>query len=219
MTTRKRLTTTVLAAITLAVVANSASAADYRHLDRLALRITKNTETLFREIRVHYRHTSEYGHLISDVRELRRHALHIHEVAHHRGSLSHLASDVREMDRLFHHLEGVIERLEHRSFHNRHHSYHSGHVHGNTTHVATLMHAIEDDLHHLGEDVAPAPRTTNYRRRGGPIAVPAPYAVPSRTLRVPVPARPVRVFPAPSRYGSHGTSAIPTPFGRILIHH
>jgi len=225
MTTRTKLTTTVFAAITLALVSNSANATDYRHLDRIAVRIVKNSEALFREFRIHYRHSSEYRHLIDDVKELRSHAIHIHDVAHHRGSLAHLASDVREMDRLFHHLENVVERVEH----NSHHGYHSGHVHGRTNHVASLLHAIESDLHHLGEDVGAValPRTSGYGRRvRTPIAVPGTCALPSRSLRVPVPGPPVRVVPSissrnfgPRGFGSHGRASIPTPFGRLTIHH
>ena len=217
MTNRNKLTTT-LAALIIATVASSANAADYRHLDRIAFRIIKNSEALFREFRYHYGHTSEYCHLSDDVKELRSHALHIRDVVRHHGSLAHLAADVREMDRLFHHLEDVVARVEYNSYHGRR----SGHIHGNSAHVASLMHAIEDDLHHLAEDVgALAPRVPDYRRRGGGRVI-----VPGGALRVPVPAPPVRVVPSvPSRscrfgsYGSRGRTSIPTPFGRLTIHH
>ena len=200
----KNLTNATLAALALAVLAGSANAADYRHLDRIALRITKNTEALFREFRYHYRHTSEYRHLISDARELRSHALHIHDVAHHRGSLCHLARDVRDMDRLFHHLENVVERVERSS----HCEYHSGHIHGNTSHVARLMHAIEDDLHHLGEDVEG-------------VAIAARYSPPIRTYRAPAPIPSRHMVPAlPSRYHHvYGSKSIRTPFGLLTIRH
>ncbi len=211
MTTRAKLTTTVIAAFTLALASTSAHAVDYRHLDRLAIRLTKNSEALFREFRVHYRHTSEYRHLISDAKALRSRALHIHEVAHHRGSLYHLASDVREMDQLFHHLEEVVERVDHRSSHD----YHSGHVHGNSRHVSSLMRTIGCDLHHLGEDVEMATPRSSYNRRPR-VVVPAPY----RTLRVPVPSRPALLPAAPMRsHRLHGTTSIPTPFGRLTVHH
>lgn len=216
MTNRKNLAT-ILAALAIATVASSANAADYRHLDRIAFRIVKNSEALFREFRFHYRHTSEYCHLTDDVKELRSHALHIRDVVRHRGSLAHLAADVREMDRLFHHLEDVVARVER----NAYSDHHSGHIHGNSAHVASLLHAIEDDLHHLGEDVgALEPSVPDYGRRGGRVIVPG------GALRVPVPAPPVRVVPSvPSRscrfgsYGSRGRTSIPTPFGRLTIHH
>ncbi|MDB4539811.1 hypothetical protein N9231_05265 [Saprospiraceae bacterium] len=78
---------------------------------------------------------------------MRRLAAHMHETAHHHGSLKHLAKDLAELDSSFHHFESTFARVEHNA------AYGHGHVHGNTAHVRRLMRSIENDIHHLREDV------------------------------------------------------------------
>ena len=208
-------TITLFATAGLLFFSTSANAASYHHIDSLAVRVVKNTEKLFRLLRSDYRHTSDYRHLIHDTRELRSRAYHIHDVAHHGGSVDHLASDIREMDRLFHHLEDVLTRVESNS---RYCDFH-GRFRGNSRLAWALMHAIEDDLHHLGEDVEGL-RTRRSGYRGGivnpgvglpPIPVPGPRA------RIAVPA-PVRSTCPNDRYGRAGFErSIPTPFGFFRI--
>ena len=137
-----------LAALGLAITAFSATAkADtYHHIDQLALTIDRQSKQLVREAH-HYRHTPEYRHLVSDARDMCRLADHLHEVAHHHGDLRHLTSDVDELDAKFHHLESVFDRVERRASHGH------GHVHGNTSHVRELLISIEDNIHHLQEDL------------------------------------------------------------------
>ena len=145
-----------------------ASADTYEHIDRLAVRVERSARLLNNEIR-HYRHTPEYAHLRADAKEMRRLASHMHETAHHEGSLKHLATDLAELDTSFHHFESVLERVEHNS------AYGHGHVHGNTAHVRRLMRSIENDIHHLRNDVNSLrrpvrvyPRTTrNYHSNYG----------------------------------------------------
>ncbi|WP_153558724.1 hypothetical protein [Roseimaritima sediminicola] len=147
---------------------STAQADTYEHIDQLALRIAGNARRLIPETR-HYRHTHEYRHLLSDARDLERLADHLHELAHHHGSLHHMQADVASLDRRFHHLEDLIESIE------RHSRHGHGHVHGHTEHVWSLLHAIEDDLHHLQEDLRTLSGTA--RHHSGRIVVPQPIIV------------------------------------------
>ena len=50
---------------------SQASADEFRHIDQLAVKIQRTTKRLINEVR-HYRHTSEYRHLLSDSQEIYR---------------------------------------------------------------------------------------------------------------------------------------------------
>jgi hypothetical protein len=134
----------------------AAQADTYGHIDQLALQLEKYATRLDREFALHYRHTSQYAHLRSDSREMARLARHVHEVAHNYGSLSHLESDLRSLDRRFHHLEDLVNDIEFHAAHDYHggFDYHGGgHIHGETSHVRSLLNAMEDTLHHLQSDL------------------------------------------------------------------
>ncbi len=122
----------------------TADAASQRHIDRLAVSFQAQARVLMHEFRLHYRHTSQYRHLMSDARDLYYRAAHIHELVHHHGSLHHIERDINKMDTLFHHLEDLVDHIE---------IHPHGHIHGHTGHVARLMARMEDTLHHLQEDV------------------------------------------------------------------
>ncbi|MGB7342702.1 MAG: hypothetical protein WBD20_00665 [Pirellulaceae bacterium] len=139
-------TITMMGLLVLTTFASTASADVYHHIDDLAQQIERNSKRLVSEAR-HYRHTPEYGHLVSDARDMARLADHVHDLAHHHGSLAHLQSDLVELDRKFHHLESVFDRVEHNA------AFGHGHVHGNTSHVRRLLTQIETDLHHLQDDI------------------------------------------------------------------
>lgn len=128
------------------VISGAAFADTYRHIDELAVTVERQARMLEREVSV-YRHTAEYGYLLSDTRRLARLAEHMHEVAHERGCLTHLESDLRQLDSAFHHLERTLEHIEEDSF--------RGHcrVHGSTVHVRRLMHSLELNIHYLQDDV------------------------------------------------------------------
>lgn len=158
----------------------SASADTYHHIDELALTIDRQAKLLVSES-VHYRHTPEYRHLVSDARDLCRLATHLHEVAHHHGSLAHLESDLSQLDAKFHHLESVFHRVERAA------SYGHGHVHGHTSHVWELLHSIENNIHHLQDDLRS-------------------LRVPVHTVQPIVVRRPV-VYAAPRVYHSGGHGA------------
>ena len=132
--------------LVLTTLSASASANTYHHIDNLALTIERQSQQLRREI-VHYRHTPEYTHLYADTRELSRLANHMHEVAHRRGSLAHLQADLKQLDSAFHHMEATFENAEAAAAHGH------GHVHGSTSHIGRLLHAVETNIHHLQADV------------------------------------------------------------------
>lgn len=139
-----------LVAVTITIIGSalsgqSAEAASLQHIDNLAVRLQSQARQLICEFRLHYRHTCDYRHLMSDSYQMYRLAAHIHSVAHYRGSLYHIRSDVNKLDRLFHHLEGLVDHIEYHP--------HGGHIHGHTGHVHQMLARMEDTLHHLQEDV------------------------------------------------------------------
>lgn len=126
-----------------------AHAASYQHIDSLALQLQANSAKLYREFELHYSHSPEIHHLLSDARDLHRHSQHIHELAHHHGSLGHLASDLRTLDRSFHHLERLVQHMEiglDHTFYRR--------VQDHPRHVQIVMQQMECDIHQLREDIA-----------------------------------------------------------------
>ena len=92
-----------LAVCVIAATSFSASAFGdtYHHIDELALSIAQKARQIVHES-CHYRHTPEYRHIVSDARSMLQFADHIHEVAHHHGSLVHLEQDVARLDAEFH---------------------------------------------------------------------------------------------------------------------
>lgn len=144
-----RFTTATLLAITALTASATIAAADTRHhLDEIACRLARDTDTLVQEAAIHYRHTPQYPHLISDAVQMKRLANHIHAIVLH-GSIDYLKRDVDDLDRLFHHVEGLIHQIEV----NSRHSFHGGHIHGNTFHVCRGLKLIEADIHHLQNDL------------------------------------------------------------------
>lgn len=160
--------TSLFTLLVLTAATTQANADEYRHIDRLAVKIQNTSRQLLRET-IHYRHTAEYRHMVADANELYRAAKHIHDVTHFEGNLTHLQIDLNKLDRSFHHVEEVFDRVEHDA------AYGNGHVHGNTAHVKRLLKTIEDNIHHIQEDVAslrrrPIVTTPIYR----PVYNPAP---------------------------------------------
>jgi len=148
MTITRTLIATIVTLTGLAVSTGNATAASYRHIDSLAQKIMRQSRQLNTEFALHYRHVPEYRHLIDDARELYRIADHVHDVAHHSGNPYHLRNDLAKLDRLFHHVEGLVHRIEYRARHGR-----NGHIHGRTNHVDHLIADLEDTLHHLQADI------------------------------------------------------------------
>ncbi len=146
---KNRIALTGLVALAgLLIVGQGAEASSYQHIDGLALRIQTQSAALYKEFRLHYSHTADYPHLISDSRNLYYRSKHIHELAHHHGHLNHIASDLRSLDYAFHHLERLLHNIEMNAD-----VGHFGHVHGQTAHVHDLMKQLETNIHHLREDI------------------------------------------------------------------
>ncbi len=119
---------------------------EYNHIDQLAVKIQRTARKLLRET-VHFRHTPEYWHLVNDTNEMYRLATHVHEVTHFEGNLAHLQCDVDELDRQFHHVEQLLDRIDHDAL------YGGGHIHGNTSHVKRMLISIEESIHHMRSDL------------------------------------------------------------------
>jgi hypothetical protein len=135
------------AVVTVLGLGFGAPAAKAEHIDDLARTLERQSRALESEFVAHFRHASHFRHLISDAREMAGLAAHIHDVAHHGGSPYHLRSDLRKLDDLYHHLEGLVDHIEHDAYHGH------GHVHGDTRHVRGLMRSISSTLHHLKADI------------------------------------------------------------------
>lgn len=134
------------AVVAVGVSTNTASANEYGHINRMAVKIRNQTRQLLRETE-HYRLTPNYRFLVSDAAALRQLAEHTREVARQKGNLDHLAADVAEMDRTFHHLENLFDNTELLA------SQCQGSVKGHTAHVKRLLNSIEDCIHHIQSDI------------------------------------------------------------------
>ena len=161
------------------LLGQSVQAQSYEHIDSLALKLQKQSATLYHEFKAHYRHTPGYRHLMNDAAQMYHLAAHLHEVAHHDGDVHHMREDLERLDKRFHHLEDLVDDIEDeadddddhyahgrgdyghggygrggRRHLSRHRDYHDGgHIHGNTRHVHNLLEKMEDTLHHLQEDL------------------------------------------------------------------
>lgn len=123
--------------------AKPAMAQSHAHIDRLAVKLQRQTAVLHAEVHAHFRGTKDYIHLDRDVADMERLARHIHDVAHRGGSIHHLRRDVEELDRLFHHVEDVIDRLARtRQIGPR-----------TLSHFREAMADVSDTLHHLRADL------------------------------------------------------------------
>ena len=133
----------------LGFASNTAEAASFDHIDRLAVQLRNQSSQLYWEFRHHYRHATQYNHLMSDAARIYRLADHLHDVAHS-GNIAHMRSDLAQLDREFHHLEDLVRDIHF----DAHHPFgHGGHIHGSTRHVRRLMNEMEDTLHHLQDDL------------------------------------------------------------------
>ena len=159
MTLRKLVFATTAVAIVSMFSAANAKAASFDHIDRLALRTQKQAAQLFHEFRIHYRHMPGYRHLMHDARDMYYSASHIHELAHHHGNLLHMKRDLSKLDSLFHRIEDLVDDIEARVGRCNHHSLHGHRTCGcdvfqrRKGHLFSLMRRIEDNIHHLQDDI------------------------------------------------------------------
>lgn len=150
----------------------STLAQSYEHIDAQAVKLQKQSATLYHELKNHFRHTRDYRHLLNDAAQIYRLAGHLHEVAHNEGDMAHMQDDLEKLDDKFHHLQDLVEDIQgtgrgdgsHRGQdHSRGSQRHGGrrehgrerdgHIHGDTRHVRSLVRSMEDTLHHLDEDL------------------------------------------------------------------
>ncbi len=150
--TSTQLTAAVLTLLAGSLVPSTASADTWHHIDRLALKLERQSRELRREFRHHFRHTCDYDHLSHDSRKLARLARHIHESVHYGRNLHDVKRDLREAKHLFRHLEEVVDRTIYRT------------RHGHVRHVRHLMYDIEDTLHHLRDAVRALTSRCHVRR-------------------------------------------------------
>ncbi|NIL97459.1 MAG: hypothetical protein GTO53_07550 [Planctomycetales bacterium] len=137
-------------------------AASGHHIDAYALRLQDQAKRLSREVKYHYRHAPQFGHLLADARQVQRKAAHVHQVAHRRGDLEHLQADLQDLDRALHHLDQLMKEIEHPvcDYHDRRARY----FHGDTRLARRLVDRMLDTLHHLQEDVRVALRRHRHPR-------------------------------------------------------
>ncbi|MEX2579140.1 MAG: hypothetical protein WD342_08775 [Verrucomicrobiales bacterium] len=138
----------LIAAIAVAtggLFASQAKAASYNRLVTLAHQLDDSVGHLREEFKLHYRHTPQYKHLLSDATSMTRKVAHIDQLSYDpHVSLRHLQSDVEDLDDLAHHLQDLVAATERGR---------RGHVHGNTRHVQDLMASIMVSIHGLSEEI------------------------------------------------------------------
>jgi hypothetical protein len=131
----------IAASLAAGALSTDATASPESDLAHHAHRILDIADDLASEYRTHYRHTSSYRHLTSDISKIRSKARHIDSLSHDcRSSLSHINADLKELDRLAHHLHDVVDHISH----GRH-----GHTHGNTRHVHSLQSSLNNSIHSM----------------------------------------------------------------------
>ncbi|MGI9518463.1 MAG: hypothetical protein ACR2NP_15515 [Pirellulaceae bacterium] len=146
-----RLSKSIFAAVAMVVAsfsANQASAQDiYHHIDELALTIQLQAERLQAETH-HYVHTPGYSNMVCATNQLRQRATLIHNLAHSHGCLYSMSAHLRVLDAQFHRIERLFDAVEYEASHGH------GHIHGHTAHVRGLLNNIEDNIHHIRDDIA-----------------------------------------------------------------
>ena len=184
---------TGLATLAFGFTGDSASANEYNHINRMAVKIRNQTKTLLKRTE-HYVRTTNYRLLVSDTATIRQQAEHIREIARSGCDLDHLAAKVAEMDYTFHHLENLFDNTELLA------SQCHGSVKGHTAHVKRLLESIDecicnmrDDLEVLRPPIVIAPPVAvqrpaypyGYRGQGPIVAKVETYSVPARQTRRP----------------------------------
>ena len=136
-----------VAVIAIGISAETASANEYNHINRMAVKIRNQTRKLLRETE-HYRHTAHYRHLVGDSAALRQLAEQSREIARDEGCLDTLAGYVAQMHETFYHLENLFDHTELLAAH-----YH-GSVKGHTAHVKRLLESIDECICNMRDDIA-----------------------------------------------------------------
>ncbi|MDG2012368.1 MAG: hypothetical protein P8J33_02615 [Pirellulaceae bacterium] len=135
-----------IAAILFTFSAAKAEGNSWRHLQDMALDIQLKSDRLLGETH-HYVHTAHYQTMLRTISHMRRKAVRVHVLAIQRGCLFEMERELRMLDRNFHRVEELFGHTEHDA------AIGVGHIHGKTSHVRDLLHCIEDDIHHIMEDI------------------------------------------------------------------
>ena len=126
---------------------SEANARGENELVRLTHTIEDIAAELKEEFRVHFKHSSAYRHLMSDVSEILSEANHIDGMAHDpHSSLRHIKADLVDLDELAHHLHEMIDAVDRGCY--------GGHVDGNTRHVHSLLDSLNGTIHRMERVVA-----------------------------------------------------------------
>ena len=146
----KNLMLTAAAATFTAALSAPSAKADYLedNLVRQSHRVESYASSLRSEFRIHFRHTAEYGHLMSDAYSIARKADAIHGMVHHihcEADLYRLETELRSLDRLVHHLGDLVEEASH--------GHGGGHAHGDTRHVQGLVSQMNRSIHSMESSV------------------------------------------------------------------
>ncbi len=137
----------VIAVTAMALATGKAEARGENELVRLTHSIEDIAAELKDEFRIHYRHSSAYRHLMSDVSQILAEAGHIDSLAHNpHSSLRHIKADLEDLDDLAHHLHDLVDAVDRGRY--------SGHVDGNTRHVHSLLSSLNGTIHHMERVVA-----------------------------------------------------------------
>ena len=119
--------------------ASPAQAAHFDHrydeLDRLAVRMERESRTLARELRRHSHGDVNLRTAAREVNTITREASHLHSIIHHGGSLAHIHRDVVALQEAVHHVEEHLAPYRHFAAHVRT--------------LDALVHAMDDAIHHL----------------------------------------------------------------------
>jgi hypothetical protein len=159
------LTLTVIAA-TFAFRSDVARADHFQSVAELANNVRDHGRHLFDEIRHHLGSGGVGRHLIADTSDLGRTALRIRANANAGLNLEATCRDSSRLDQLVHHMEEIVDDLDHDGHdHFDHDCYHV-----DVRHLQLLLREIESDVHNLRAEVSQmerlAVRPTYYGRSG-----------------------------------------------------
>lgn len=141
-----KILTAAVAVIAVGVCTDSASANEYNHINRMAVKIRNQTKTLLKETE-HYVRTTNYRLLVADTATLRQMAEHVREIAREGCDLDHLATSIAEMNQTFYHLHELFDTTELVA------AQFKGSIKGHTAHVKRLLTSIEQCLLNMEQDL------------------------------------------------------------------
>ena len=135
--------------------------ADHDHYgtaETYAAHVQDHSRELYYEIRSHLGYGSSGRHLMSDAAEMYRLAVRIRSNAHAGWNLESMCRDARRLDSLMHHMEEIVDDLDHGHGHGHHHGHGS-----ELRHITKLLRIIEDDTHELVEEIERLERHASHR--------------------------------------------------------